>query len=976
LEQLFSKAIKLRTAEDRAEYLARACADDLALRRRVEKLLRAHVTAGQFLSPDTPALSLSALPERQTSPPPVEHAGDRIGNYTLVERIGEGGCCVVYLAEQTQTIRRQVALKLIKAGMDTRQVVARFEAERQALTLMDHPAIAKVFDAGVTSQGRPYFVMELVRGLPITQYCESYKLTLHQRLELFIQVCKAVQHAHQKGIIHRDLKPSNILVTTCETNLPPSSSSTREQPAPRIIDFGIAKAMQAPLTDPAVVTWAGQFIGTPAYMSPEQAAMNSEDIDVRSDIYSLGALLYELLAGVTPLDQETLARAPFDEIRRTIQETEPLKPSARLAQRLVAAARQRAADPAAEDGGVLTRHRYAETKQGIAWVRGELDWIVMKALDKDRARRYETANDLAEDIQRFLSHEPVLAGPPSALYRARKFVRRHRVGVALAAAVALALLAGLSVALVGLRRASRAETVARQERDRAVQAEADTRRMLELFSDKLVADDEMIGLLHSAARLAREQLGPTNLAALRLLTPLAPNLGRLGAWTNALDLYLMLIETDPDNSDYWQCAHAAALAAVLPEVSPRLRQGMLERFAANQDFTDGLRLAKALLIAPDDETHLGTACALARQSVQARPQNAACQTLMGMAEYRRGNWAEALRWLQKAEHSEDSNAAPLAYCFGAMARQRLGQTSAAWEALARASRQLRVPLETGQLLAEDWHEVVFGFIARAEAERLVWGRETSPRVSSELLARARDKWKAVREYLARGEGLARQEKWSESRDAYVQALEHPSFDWSAAEEASPMRCLSLQMGIAFTGARDATNHQRLCRLLLSLNPDKPLTAKAERDATVMAERYAKTCFLQARALPPELGQRALEMARFAVANQQRRNDHHPRWTLHTGGIAEYYVGQPEVAMELLQEVETDDDPLLHGPAMAHRAMVLKKLNRPDEAARVLHDAETLLTPALQASSSLYWWALEHYKLTLDEAQRAIRGEAR
>jgi hypothetical protein len=944
LEQLFHAALDLASPEERADFLSRACGADAELRRRVAKLLRAHETAGHFLDPQMPPVQ-EGWPSSDADPPPAEKPGDRIGHYTLVERLGEGGSCVVYRAEQAEPVRRQVALKLIKPGMDTRQVVGRFEVERQALALMDHPHIARVFDAGVTPAGRPYFVMELVRGVPLTHYCDQHRLTVKQRLELFVQVCQAVQHAHQKGIIHRDLKPSNILV--------PGDSP----PGPTIIDFGIAKAVQMPLTDRAVVTWVGQFVGTPAYMSPEQAGMNHEDIDARTDLYSLGALLYELLTGVTPFDQETLATATFDEIRRTIQETEPPRPSLRLM------------ELARSGKSAVSSQRWKE-------VRGDLDWIAMKALEKDRQRRYATAHDLAEDIQRHLAHEPVLAGPPTAAYRARKFVRRHRVGVAVGGAITVAVLAGLSLALIGLHRALRAETAARRERDRAVQAEADARRLLDLFSDKLVADDEMIGLLHAAGRLARERLGPTNPATLSFVAPLAPNLARLGAWTNALDLYLSLIGADPGNSDYWQCAHAAALAAGQLEVSRGLRQGMVARFAASPDWTHRLRLARALLLPPEDPTHLETALDCARQAVEMRPGEAACQTVMGMAEYRRGHWAAALNWLQQAERGEDPNGVALAHCFGAMARQRLGDTSAAQEALSRAWRQLRVPLEMGQLLARDWQEVVLGFVARAEAERLVLGREVSPPATAATLARSREKWKAVREPLVQAEGFARQGKWEESREAYVRALQHPAFDWGAAEEASPMRCLSLHMGIAFARAGDASNHERLCRLLLSLNPDQPMTARAERDATVMSERYAKTCFLHARGLSVEMSQRALELARFAVANQQKRNDHHPRWTRQTGGIAEYYAGQPERALELLQDAETDDDPLLRGLALVYRAMTLQKLDRADQAAQVLHDAEILFTPDLRARSALFWWGAEHYHLALEEARHLIHSEAR
>src|SRR5881409_1444381 len=329
------------------------------------------------------------MPENTAASPgpdllPVQ-IGTTIGRYKLLQQIGEGGFGVVFMAEQTEPVQRKVALKVIKAGMDTREVNARFEAERQALALMDHPNIAQVLDGGATASGRPYFVMELVRGLPITAYCDQANLSTRERLELFIKVCRAVQHAHQKGVIHRDLKPSNVLVTLHDG-----------EPVPKVIDFGVAKALGPKLTDKTLFTRFEQMLGTPAYMSPEQAALSGLDIDTRSDIYSLGVLLYELLTGVTPLDRETLGQGALDEIRRMIRETDPPKPSTRLltlGERLAEVARHRQAEPAA-----LGR-----------LIRGDLDWITMKALEKDRRRRFETVNGLAADIERHLHDEPVVA---------------------------------------------------------------------------------------------------------------------------------------------------------------------------------------------------------------------------------------------------------------------------------------------------------------------------------------------------------------------------------------------------------------------------------------------------------------------------------------------------------------------------------------------------------------------------------------
>ena len=426
--QIFLEAVENHAAAQWPEFLDAACGADAALRERVEALLKAHGQYNQLLDGDGIVATVG--------PSLSERPGNLIGPYKLLQQIGEGGFGVVFMAEQTEPVRRRVALKVIKPGMDTRQVIARFEAERQALAVMDHPHIARVLDAGATDSGRPYFVMELVRGTPITQYCDENSLTIRQRLELFAAVCQAIQHAHTKGIIHRDVKPTNVLVTRQDG-----------QPVVKVIDFGIAKAMGQQLTDKTLFTDFAQMIGTPLYMSPEQAELSGTDIDTRSDIYSLGVLLYELLTGSTPVSKDQLKQAAFDEIRRIIREDEPPKPSARIS--------TTAAAPS------IAAQRHTEPAKLTRLVRGELDWIVMKALDKDRNRRYETASSFALDVERYLADEAVQACPPTVGYKLRKFIRRYKKGVVTASAFVLLLILGAVASTWQAVRATRAEGEAR-----------------------------------------------------------------------------------------------------------------------------------------------------------------------------------------------------------------------------------------------------------------------------------------------------------------------------------------------------------------------------------------------------------------------------------------------------------------------------------------------------------------------------------
>ncbi len=443
VESIFTKAVTIGNTEARAAYVQSACVGAPAILARVEALLRAHDRVNPAL--DDLLATVDHSSRKADHPTRHEQPGMLIaGRYKLLEAIGEGGMGTVWMAEQIEPVRRSVAVKLIKAGMDSRQVLARFEAERQALALMDHPNIARILDGGITDTGRPFFVMDYVKGIPITEYCDAQKLNIHDRLKLFSQVCSAVQHAHQKGIIHRDLKPSNILVAPYD-----------DTPVPKVIDFGLAKTMHQSLTDLTLHTAHGAVLGTPLYMSPEQAQLNNLDIDTRSDIYSLGVLLYELLTGTTPAERKQFKEAAWDVFLRIIREEEPPRPSTRLS--------------TSEALPELAANRRMESAQLPRLVRGELDWIVMKTLEKDRSRRYDSANSLAMDVQRYLTGEPVLAHPPSKLYQFKKYVRRHKAQVTAASLVLLVLLAGIAGTTWGMFQAKHA---ANAERQAKLEAEA------------------------------------------------------------------------------------------------------------------------------------------------------------------------------------------------------------------------------------------------------------------------------------------------------------------------------------------------------------------------------------------------------------------------------------------------------------------------------------------------------------------------
>jgi serine/threonine protein kinase/tetratricopeptide (TPR) repeat protein len=463
-KSIFLAAIDGHAPEQWPGFLQQACAGDIVLRAEVEKLLHAQAALGSFHE------ATGLAPPEPADQPIAERPGTVIGPYQLLEQIGEGGMGVVYLAEQEQPVRRRVALKIVRPGLDTAQVLARFEAERQALALMDHPNIAKVLDAGTTASGRPYFVMELVRGMPITEFCDYNRLPPEVRLRLFLDVCRAIQHAHHKGVIHRDIKPTNVLVTVLDG-----------VPVVKVIDFGIAKAVVQKLTERTLRTALGQMIGTPAYMSPEQAETGGLDIDTRSDVYALGVLLYELLTGTTPLEGERLREAGYAELQRLIREEEAPQPSRRLM-----ALGGSATEPADNRG--------LDVKRLVRLLAADLDWVVLKALEKDRNRRYDTPGSFAEDVERFLQREAILARPPSLAYKVKKFTQRHRAAVLTGSAVAAVLLAGAAVATWQAVIATRAKQDAlaaaaaeKEARQLAQAREAETEAVLKFLEDRVFA---------------------------------------------------------------------------------------------------------------------------------------------------------------------------------------------------------------------------------------------------------------------------------------------------------------------------------------------------------------------------------------------------------------------------------------------------------------------------------------------------------
>jgi serine/threonine protein kinase len=761
---IFLDALDIDEPGARAAFLERACAGDPGLRAQVDRLLAAHEKDGPFL--EGPAPELMATVDQ---PAVAERPGRVIGPYKLMEQIGEGGFGLVFVAEQAHPVRRRVALKVIKPGMDTREVIARFEAERQALALMDHPNIARVFDAGATESGRPYFVMELVKGIPITEYCDQAQLTPRERLELFVPVCQAVQHAHQKGVIHRDLKPSNVLVTLQDGT-----------PVVKVIDFGVAKAIGQHLTDKTVYTRFAQVIGTPLYMSPEQAEMSGLDVDARSDVYSLGVLLYELLTGSTPFDRQRFGAAAFDEIRRIIREEEPPRPSTRLTsmgQALTA----------------VSARRRTEPERLPALVRGDLDWIVMKALEKDR-RRYETVGAFAADVRRFLAEEPVEARPPTSLYRLGKLARRNRAALTTVALVAVALTLGTAAATWQAVRATRAEVRALAERDAKERARAEAvsaRERAEEFADRLRRASALAsrGQVHAlggrladaGAAFARAQDLQPDLVAIYVSR--GPMYEALGLWDLAaadMERAEALTGGDPPwgSPDWYQYA-LLRLHVADQDGYRRACRRVLREYGDTTDQWAALHAVRACTLAPDppvDPPELVQRAGRANASQRAGWR----LYIEGLADHRAGGHRRAVDRLNEAlKIDPDWKARALCYPPLAMAHYRLGEADEARRAMASADEALdlwagaAIGMPPG-MMPVPWFDWLEFQLLHREAKRLLTGSTPpeDPRVRAvrrralALLAEA-----DAAPALDRARASARRGDWGAAAAEYSRALD-------------------------------------------------------------------------------------------------------------------------------------------------------------------------------------------------------------
>jgi hypothetical protein len=711
-------AANVRDPQLRAQFLDQACAGDPELRATVEDMLRHHGEAENFFanggtavnSPEVDAQAAAMIKESNGNilleDFTDERIGQLVGRYKLLQKIGEGGCGAVYLAEQAEPVRRQVALKVIKLGMDTKNVILRFEAERQALAMMDHPNIARVLDAGATEMGRPFFVMEFVRGPRITKFCDENHFDTQQRLELFIQVCRAIQHAHQKGVIHRDIKPSNILVTLHDG-----------APVPKVIDFGIAKATEGKLTDSTMVTALEQLVGTPAYMSPEQAEAGGLDIDTRSDIYSLGILLYELLTGRTPFDTTVLLQSGLEQMRRTLREKEPLIPSTMITYLRPTELR------------LAASRRQAEPLKLISQIKGDLDWIVMKAIEKERNRRYETANGLAMELQRFLDNEPVIARPPNRFYRLQKLVKRNKIVFAAGTVVALALLLGLGFSTWFFfrdREARQRETQLRAQAEDRVKV---TQAVMLINQGKFEDADEILN------ETAINPANPT-LDHVLALRSLGEWMAMRGHWQLAAQRFAGLLKVNRVDSlnqiafDYQASAVSWIEAGDLDQYR-QLRGLILTNFSAVTSNSSSSSFFISCIALPMDKSEmkdLNPYAELVKTQLLSLPKSKQSEwTFMPLSlwSYRCGDYDAAIRWCQRALAQGNNFPACEASVRAilAMSYAHAGQNDRACDELGHA-RQLvegkfKGPLDHGRSGAGFWFDWIYARHLLKEADASV-----------------------------------------------------------------------------------------------------------------------------------------------------------------------------------------------------------------------------------------------------------------
>jgi len=998
--EIFTEAIQLPVGE-RAAFVLRACADDEDLHRRVMALLASNDRVSGFM--EEPAPTVSDTRARVVA---GEKPGDRVDRYKLLQQIGEGGCGVVFVAEQQSPVVRRVALKVVKPGMDSKSVIARFEAERQALALMDHPNIAHVFDAGTTESGRPYFVMELVEGVRITDYCDQHSLPTHARLELFVQVCDAIQHAHQKGIIHRDIKPSNILVTT----------EQGEKPVPKVIDFGIAKAIGGQvLTDKTIFTAFEMLIGTPAYMSPEQAALTSNDVDTRTDIYSLGVLLYELLTGTTPFDTRELLKAGLDEVRRVIREEEPVRPSTRLSTTVAA------------DLVNVSRHHGTEMPKLIREIRGDLDWIVMKALEKDRTRRYATANGFSMDVARYLSGEAVLARPPSTWYFLRKLAERNQLLFGAVSIVATILVIGIVVVTLALTR----ERTARREADKARRdAEADKARSEEVTrfledmlegaapSIALTRDTTILKVIldRASKRLAVEL---TNQPAVQadLQARLGKVYGDIGQHAQAEAMFRPALstrtrlfgeESEAASDVMLELGHVLDIQSKTTEGESYVRRALAVRqrlFGENNaKVAECYRILGSISWGrqqlPEAEAMLRKSLMILRQ-LRGDESSELSDSLLGLGTlaFARGNYQEAEKLFRHAmrnwERVLNEDHPSLMQC-----EHNLGSVLAAQGRDAEAEPLMRHALATRRKLHGEIHPAVVNSLQGLSRLLIRLKRFDEAEVAArEGLTAARKLWGDTNEETLQVlrdliNALLRQHKFDEAQQLFVEIL--PPGSESKSEYASVLyeRCDTYARCSRWREAVDDAkvmlgqspdnhdNYHTLAPLLVQFGDlaeyqtlCQTMIAKFGRTTDMfIADRMAKDCLII-----PASGVDLTPIAAMAdVAVSRGSNAPAAPYFLFCKSLAEFRLGHYEEAVKWAQRATAS--PFAHPKAGGYSVIAMSqfKLNQLNEARAALSESQKIIDqqmPRPEQELGRDWrdWIIVH--ALHSEAKRMIEGDS-